>query len=202
MTNHVPEPIFLEVTDLKQWHYCPRIVFYRFCLPHIRPITYSMSAGTAAHSDETAREDRRSLRPYHLDSGERHFDLPVRSAILGLSGRIDLAIRHTQNQKSEGIVVDYKLSEERIGPNISVQLAAYALLLAEAWGIPVRRAFIYRIGTRQAEAVALTPALLKRVRASLVEIQSTIMGERLPEPTKQVAKCLSCEFRRFCNDVV
>jgi CRISPR-associated exonuclease Cas4 len=202
MSNEMTDRPFLEVTDLKQWNYCPRVVFYRFCLPRIRPVTYSMEAGIAAHIDESAREERRSLRAYGLAEGERHFDLALRSSSLGLSGRIDLAIRVGTGKKAEGIVVDYKLSEERLGANIKVQLAAYGLLLAEAWDIPVRLAFVYRIPIHKAEAVALTPALLRQVRATLESIHATIQGEGMPAPTKQQGKCVSCEFRRFCNDVM
>ena len=35
----------LEVTDLKQYACCPRIVFYRYCLPKIRPVTVLMEEG-------------------------------------------------------------------------------------------------------------------------------------------------------------
>ena len=41
----------LEVTDLKQYTYCPRIVFYRYCLPRVRPITYSMEEGIRCHEE-------------------------------------------------------------------------------------------------------------------------------------------------------
>ncbi len=52
----------LEVTDIKQWRYCGRIVWYRYCLPAIRPITDLMKLGIASHVDEAGREERRSLR--------------------------------------------------------------------------------------------------------------------------------------------
>ena len=39
----------LEVTDLKQYTYCPRIVFYRYCLPRVRPITSLMKEGIQSH---------------------------------------------------------------------------------------------------------------------------------------------------------
>ena len=59
------------VSDLRQYSYCPRIIYYRYCLPQIRPITYKMTAGQAAQESEEQREQRRSLRAYGLQSGER-----------------------------------------------------------------------------------------------------------------------------------
>ena len=78
----------LEVTDAKQYAYCPRIVYYHYCLPAVRPLTYKMQAGIAAHTDEREREHRRSLRPYSITDGERFFDVRLFSESLGLRGRV------------------------------------------------------------------------------------------------------------------
>ena len=70
----------IRVTDLKQWAYCPRVFYYHQCLPRVRPVTYKMRAGVEAGQAEEGREARRSLRAYGLSSGDREFDVPVRSA--------------------------------------------------------------------------------------------------------------------------
>ena len=77
----------------------------------------------------------------------------LRSARLGLRGRLDLAIAVPDRAApgAEAIVVEYKDSEKPAGPHFKLQLAAYALLLEEAWGLPVRRGFIYGIPLRRAE---------------------------------------------------
>lgn len=202
MANEASNGLLLQVTDLKQWAYCPRVVYYRYCLPSVRPITFSMSAGIRAHEDAVALEERRSLRAYGLTSGERHFDVAIRSARLGLSARIDLVIRTATPQGPAAIVVDYKLSERDAGAHFKLQLAAYALLIEEAWNMPVTGAFVYHIPLRQAEAVTLTPALRRKVETTTRAIQAAILGEAMPAPPPTLARCVACEFRRFCNDVV
>ena len=194
----------LEVTDLKQWRYCPRVVWYRYCLPHIRPVTGLMEQGQASHRDEEAREERRSLRSYGLTAGERAFDLSLRSEQLGLRGRLDLAIAVPGRGQpgAEAVVVEYKDSEKKPGPHFKLQIAAYALLLEEAWGLPVKVGYCYLIPLRRAERVAITPALRQQVRATVAEIQARIAGERFPAPPTSRSPCVACEFRRFCNDVV
>jgi hypothetical protein len=99
----------LEVTDLKRWTHCPRVVFYRYCLPHIRPITGKMEEGILRHNEERDREERRLLRSYGLTEGERFFDVPLRSPTLGVSGRLDLLIITPARDapEAEGIVVEY-----------------------------------------------------------------------------------------------
>lgn len=194
----------LEVTDLKQYAYCPRIVYYHYCLPHIRPITYKMQAGIDGHSDEVAREERRSLRPYGLVAGERFFDVHVQSEELGVRGRIDMVIAAPERAApdAELIPVDYKFSERTPGRHFKIQLAMYALLLEEGWKLPVRRGFIYLIPTRQATSVAITAPLRRQALKQLEEIRTMIAREAIPEPPASRRPCVSCEFRRFCNDVL
>ncbi len=194
----------LEVTDLKQWRYCPRVVWYRYCLPEVRPVTGLMRHGIVRHREEEGREERRSLRAYGLEAGERHFDLGLCSEALGLRGRLDLAIRVAGDgaKGSEAYFVEYKDSERAAGPHFRLQLAAYALLLEEAWGLPVRAGWIYHIPLRRAERIALTPGLRAQVRAAVAEVRRAIEGEAMPDPPTSRRPCVSCEFRRFCNDVV
>ena len=193
-----------EVTDLKQYTYCPRIVFYRYCLPRIRPITFTMKEGILSHAEEDSREERRSLRHYNLTEGERTAHLSLQSTRLGLTGRIDLAIATPSRTapNAEGIVVEYKLTEQKAGAHFKLQLAAYALLLEEAWGLPVKRAYIYSISMRKAELVPIKPHLCHKVMQAIAHIKQIITSEIMPPPPASLRPCITCEFRRFCNDVV
>src|SRR6266436_4263232 len=174
--NMQDEKILLEVTDLKQWCHCPRVVFYRYCLPHIRPITGKMEEGILRHNEEHEREERRSLRNYGLTEGERHFDIVLRSPALGLSGRLDLLIitPGKETPGAEGIVVEYKLSDRKPGPHVKLQLAAYGLLIEDLWNIPVRRGFLYQLPLRRAEPILFTAQLKNRVRTTIASIRTTI----------------------------
>ena len=194
----------LEVTDLKQYVCCPRIVFYRYCLPRVRPVTYTMEEGIRTHLEEERREERRSLRNYGLTEGERTFHFAVQSATLGLTGSIDLVIVTPSREaaNAEAIVVDYKNSEKRGSAHFALQLAAYALLVEEAWQLPVKRGYLYSIPLRRAELVAITPHLRRKVMQTVKEIRRIVEHETMPPPPAALGRCLTCEFRRFCNDVV
>jgi len=196
--------VLLEVTDLKQYTYCPRIVFYRYCLPRVRPVTFTMEEGIRSHQEEDLREERRSLRNYNLTEGERAFHLSLQSTRLGLTGRIDLAIATPSRTAShaEGIVVEFKLTEQKAGAHFKLQLAAYALLLEEAWAMPVKRAFMYSISLRKAEPVSITPQLRHKVIQTVSQIRQIVDNEIMPPPPDSLRPCVTCEFRRFCNDVI
>lgn len=187
-------------TDLKQYLYCPRILYYHHCLPRIRPTTDKMAAGITAHDSEAAREARRSLRPYGLREAERHFDVLVESERLGLRGRVDLVLASPEGARGQAWPVEFKLAT-RSGEHWKLQLAAYALLLEEQWGVKAERGYLYLIPTGQAEAIPLTVRLKRRAEEALAQMRRIADDETMPEPPKVRAKCHNCEFRRFCNDV-
>lgn len=190
--------LILTVTDVKQWLYCPRVVYYMRCLPRVRPTTYRMLAAGDAHADEADRERRRSLRTYGLDDGEREFDVEITSTRLGLRGKIDLVVR----RRDEIIPIDYKDSPGRAGRHFLVQLAAYGLLLEEATGLAAHRGFLYFIPSRRSFAVALGDDLKAAAREAIEAIQAMIVRESMPSPTPWRHRCAACEFHRFCNDVM
>lgn len=198
------EAWWLDVTDLKQYICCPRLIYYHYCLPAIRPLTFAMQVGKEAHRQEQDRELRRSLSLYGVSQGERLFHYPLASARLRLKGRVDMLIVTPSwcAPDREAIVVEYKHTEQQAGPHLKIQVAAYALLVQEELRIPVRKAMLYSLALRRAEAVTLTSALLRKVERLLIEIRRLLSDERMPVATLQQRRCLLCEFRRFCNDVV
>jgi CRISPR-associated exonuclease Cas4 len=188
----------LPVTDLKQWTYCPRVVFFTYLMPGLRPVTFKMEAGVAAHDREERREKRRSGRLYGLPDAERIEDIPLQSERLGLSARLDLVLR----QGDRAWPVDFKLSRRTgIATHFKLQLAAYGLLLEDVWGVTSDHGFLYSIPNRRAETVRFTPQLRKKALRTVQEIRVCIENERMPPPTSKRGRCVNCEFRRFCNDV-
>jgi CRISPR-associated exonuclease Cas4 len=162
-----------------------------------------MEEGIRSHEEEETREERRSLRNYGLSIGERAFHLALQSTKLG-SGRVDLAIATPSREApdSEAIVVEYKLSEKKAGSHFILQLAAYALLVEEAWGLPVHRGFLYSIPLRRAEPIVITQHLRRKVIQTVMQIRHIVDSEIMPSPPNSLRPCVTCEFRRFCNDVI
>jgi len=185
------------VSDLKQYTYCPRVVWYTYCLPLLRPETAKMQESRLRHEEERDREARRSLRPYGLPEGERRCDVPLASAALGLTGRADLVIVTAD----EVIPVDYKLTRHATAPHFRLQLAAYGLMLEEAVGLPARRGFVYSMWTREAEEVRFTARLRGQVQRTTEAMRRMVDQELMPGPAARRGRCMACEFRRFCNDL-
>jgi CRISPR-associated exonuclease Cas4 len=186
----------LPISLLKQYSYCPRVVYYEICTPKVRPVTYKMLAGNHAHEHERSRAARRSLFAYQVPEGERRFDVRILSATLSLSGLIDEIVI----TPDEAMVVDYKMSDWT-GDNHLIQIGAYSLLAEEAFNLPVNRGFVYLMKARRFEEVAIDGLLRNSVMETLQNIRRIRDYEYMPPPVEAKNKCTSCEFRRFCNDV-
>ena len=188
---------FFIVEDLKQYVYCPRIVYYPHCMPGIRPQTYSMEVGREEHLAARANARRRTFSQMGFEEGERAFDVEIVAPELNLHGKIDEVVT---TLTGEMIPVDYK-GARKVAPNHRVQLAAYALLLESAYSVTVTRAYVYLIPLRKTHVVPISLEDKQHIRDLLSKMAEMTQREVMPDPTPERQRCTGCEFRRFCNDV-
>ena len=187
----------LRVNDLKQFEYCPRIVFYNTVMPVERKVTVKMERGKEEELRLDALEGRRTLKRYELGSGQRRFHVWLESARLGLSGKLDLLVT-----SSKGFFpVDFKYTRGRPHRNHVVQLTGYAVLVEENFHTNVETGFIYLAPIQQVVTIAITKQLKEQTLQRLAEIRAIISDGMLPPPTPVRARCEECEFRNFCGDI-
>jgi CRISPR-associated exonuclease Cas4 len=197
-TRHLTPGTFpLRVNDLKQFEYCPRIVFYNTVMPVERKSTVKMERGKEIELKLDALEARRTLRRYRLAEGERRYHVWLSSDRLGLSGKLDLLIV----TPDACYPVDFKYTRDRPRRNHVLQLGGCALLVEDVMQMPVPAAFIYIAPANQLARIIVTPGLKDLVRTRLREIREMIGEQFLPEPTPVRARCEECEFRNYCGDV-
>ena len=187
----------LWVSDLKQYHYCPRVVYYQYVLPVDRRVTYKMKKGRAAQDEIEVLEARRKLKKYGLSEGRRTFNPWVGSRRLGLSGRLDLLIE----TDSAYYPVDFKFTRGKPQQNHLFQLGGYALILEDRGDKPVERGFVYLITQKDAAVFDLTPDLKGACLETLENIRRMIREEQFPEAPSRRAKCADCEYRNYCRDI-
>lgn len=187
----------IAVTELKQWVYCERIVYYHRVLGVPGKQTFKMLEARAAQNLIEELESRRGLAKYGLEGARRRFDVWMQDPTLGLAGKADLVLE-TANEVA---VVDFKLTSGEPGENHHVQLGAYSLL-AEAWcGLRARRAFVYRIPDGRLFAVDVDDQLRERVRGILANIGCLEHTQVYPDATTVRARCVECEYANYCSDV-
>jgi CRISPR-associated exonuclease Cas4 len=184
-------------TDLKQWAYCPRIVYYRHVMLGVGKPTFKMEEARNAQELLERLEMRRGLKEYGFDQARRRFGLWLTDHALGLSGKIDLLL----DMEQSAAVVDFKLTSGEPGDNHRLQLSGYAMLIEAALKLPVEAGFLYRIPDNRLFRIPITEDLRRRVRAVITGIRSVVEGEYFPEPTRVRARCTECEYANYCSDI-
>jgi CRISPR-associated exonuclease Cas4 len=187
----------LRVHDLKQWDYCPRIVFYNYVMPVNAKSTYKMRYGRAAEDAIDRLERRRKLREFGLEDGTRSSNIWCSSERLSLSGRLDLLI-----ESPAGLFpVDFKASEQLVRSNHITQLCGYALLLEEKFARPVNTGFVFLIPREEIVRIDLTAKRKAACLSALNSMRRAFQQQILPEATDLRSRCDNCEYSNYCGDI-
>lgn len=191
------QPWVMRVSELRQWEYCRRVVYYRYVMPAPYRESYKMQAARRVEEAEQALERRRTGRRFGLRDFVRRFDLSLESEKLGLIGRVDLLLEGD----NEVWPVEVKDTANGVRANHVIQLAAYALLVEERFEKACREGFVYLPQRRCVEAVTLGAVERERVHKAMAEMREAIEREELPTATTNRSKCRDCEYRNYCGDV-
>jgi len=187
----------LPVTEVRQWTYCPRVVYYHLLMTGAGRATYKMEEGLRAQELIESLEMRRALREYGLEGAERQFGIWLNDERTGLAGKLDLLLK----MEDTAAVVDFKLTSGEVGENHRMQLAGYAVLVESALGMKVPVTFLFRIPDNRVFPVPVTDELRGRVREAVTAIRRMRETEELPEATAVRTRCVECEYANYCGDV-
>jgi len=187
----------IPVTDLKQWAYCERIVYYHRVMPAVGKATFKMREALAAQDLVEGLEMRRGLQPYGFDGARRQFNVWLSDAGLGLSGKTDLVLKAADRVA----VVDFKLTSGEVGENHRMQLAGYSMLAEVVYGAPAAVAFLYRIPDNRVFAVEITQDLRAAVVRAVAAIQQMGETQWCPPKTAVRQRCVECEYANYCADI-
>jgi len=188
--------IMFRVSDVRQYVYCPRIIYYNYVIPVPRHKTVKMESGQASHQDFAEMEKRRTLAKYGLDSGRREFSVYLESPRLGLSGILDMLISTDQ-----GIYpVEFKNTSGGMGLHHKYQLAAYAMLVECLRRRPVRQGFVYVLPVKRAFTVVVDDAVRQHTKRILSSMRNLVQRGLIPPRTRSGGRCRDCEFRNYCGD--
>ncbi|WP_425059229.1 CRISPR-associated exonuclease Cas4 [Sporomusa carbonis] len=187
----------LKVTDIKQYIYCPRIIYFLYICPVSKKTTYKMESGKVEHMVLDKLEERRTLKRYRLAEGERVFHTYLESERIGLQGKLDMHIVVDKQYYP----VEYKFTERSASLNHKYQLVSYAMLLEDYYRCTVRNGLLYLVPKNEIIPVEITPNAREFVYEIIDKIRQIIRSERVPERQRKVNKCRDCEYRRFCGDI-
>ena len=194
---------YISASLIKQYHFCPRIVYFTEVLGVKERTTKSMEEGREEHERLTKLDLRRKTlfgdRKTRILN--RWVRLEVLSERLKIRGVIDLVV-----ETKDGLaIVEYKRAKppkRRPPRNHVYQAAAYAMLAEEYFEKPVRTFYIhYDDGsTTKTFDFTLTENLRKHVLWTIRKIREIIEKEKLPNP-ENVKKCKNCGYLWICRGI-
>lgn len=187
----------VNVNDLKQFIYCPRILYYRLVVPVTPPTTYLMERGKNVEEEFERLEPRRTLSKYDFEDAKRHFQKQLTDFDIGLTGKLDLLLEGNGKMG----VVEVKATAQDVFLNQKIQLAAYAILAESSFKRPCPTAFVVLTDRKELKAVEITQEVKKLAMEILEKIKMQIQEPLLPDPTPVRKRCEHCEFKNFCSDI-
>lgn len=187
----------LSVNDLKQFLYCPRIIYYQWIMPVHPPATFLMKRGQRQEEQFERLEPRRALGRYGFEEAVRHFGLEISDESVGLIGKVDLVLEAPE----QIAVVEFKATASRLADNWKLQLCAYGLLAEQHFHRPCPMGFVMLSDNDELMKVDLDDALKGHTLSAVKQARELVMTQEFPDPTPVRRRCVQCEYRNFCGDV-
>ncbi|MGQ9469554.1 MAG: CRISPR-associated protein Cas4 [Nitrososphaerales archaeon] len=193
------EEEYIAISDIKQYHFCPRIIYFSKVLGVRERLTESEEKGREAHNDFHMKEKRRttlfglkSIKPT-----QKWTALYIRSEKLKLHGSLDMLIKNND----EFIPVEFKNTKAPKKPQKGhiYQVVAYSLLIEENFHTIVKRVAIYYSKEDKILIIPLTEEMRNHVLWTLERILKIIRTEKLPETLPPESKCKSCGYLWVCK---
>jgi len=167
----------INVSDLNQYHYCPRRYWYLHFYD-TQGRNYYRIDGKTKHKGQSTR-------------GGWFNELYLESEEIGLKGKIDVL-----ELDNEIIPVERKRGDQ-YWYNDELQLAGYCLLLEEHLGESVYEGAIYLYETDQRMHVPITDSHRRDIRDHIEDMQS-MSADVIPPLTDNPNKCEKCSTRQYC----
>ena len=193
---------YISVTDITQYIYCPRVVYFDKVLHSPRILGSQQADSRAAHVRLQEKEKRRIAAKYYsqeFNEADKQFSVPLESKTLRLRGLLDLLIQASD----EYIPVEYKYmlsSRGKIWPDHKYQLAAYALLLDENYKTTVKRGYLNYVNEDLVLRCDIPDASKRYTRRLVEEICELVTSQRIPPVTVPISRCTGgCGFRWICQ---
>jgi len=178
-------PIF-TCEDIRQYYYCPRIIYFRYVLRARVEETYKMRRGREKH--------RQILLGPNIER-----NVYLCSEELGLVGIID-ALERREDGSVNIIEIKTGNTPTKMRDSHKAQLAAQAILVESVLGLKIRKIKVYNPETQRTMEINVVEYHREMARQALERMRQIVLREELPQPTKHRARCVDCEYRVFCED--
>ena len=188
--------MMIPVNLIRQYIFCPRIVFYNL-LTDIKPqFPRHVSFGTEYHTLQDELLKNRRFKKLNINYREivtgKYFSMQDP----GIGGIVDLGFVC----EDEVVPVEYKFIDGKPSLSHKLQLAAYGKLMSEYYGLPARRGIIIYSNNIKFYQVVFSREIWNKLQKVIAGIQKIVDTEIFPDSSATEKQCSQCEYLNYCND--
>jgi CRISPR-associated exonuclease Cas4 len=196
--ERVGEEIFITPSDVIEYLYCPRFVYFMKCLdiPQHEDKRYKVVKGREVH-EEKVRINREYLRK-KLGCVAKDISVYLASISVHLRGEVDEVLSFPDGTLAP---LDYKFAEYKdwVFQTHKYQSALYALLITENYGKPVNRGYICYVRSHNLiKEIPFCSTDFEKARNLVSEILRIISRGYYPKKRSSPAHCIDCCYRNIC----
>ncbi len=189
---------FITPSHILHYLFCPRFIYFLHVLKieqheHRRHL---VNKGRDIHKLKLV-QNKDYLRS-KIGVQDKILDVYMSSEKLHLVGRVDEVVFLDDGTAAP---LDYKYAywENRIYKTLLMQQTLYALLIQENFGVPVNKAFLVYVRSKNhLETITITEALKRKALAIVEDIFRIVNEGSFPNAKGEVRKCEDCAYRNLC----
>jgi CRISPR-associated exonuclease Cas4 len=187
----------LTPSDVLEHVFCGRFTYFErhLALPEFQERREKVRLGRELHA--VRESTNRAYLRKKLGVAEKRIDVTLVSPRHHLRGRIDEVLFFEDGSAGP---LDYKFARDpgRVYTTLRLQSAIYALLIREAFGVPVRRGFlVYTRSRNKVVEITYEANDFRRVGKVVQEILTVAARGCLPRRAP-AARCADCCYRLIC----
>jgi CRISPR-associated exonuclease Cas4 len=188
---------YFTVRDIVDFAYCPRSIYFQYCIKGGKERTPKMGKGLELHESFSDKSKRTKI-VRDLPKLRKEFGVRLSSKKYGFNTVVDSILFDGR----EAYPVEFKFSPK---PKIlynthRYQLVAQAIAIEEVLKKRVPFAYIKYVDGSITK-LSITPRLKERVTKILEEMEEIVKFERMPKPAKSKKRCKNCFYKKLCRSL-
>jgi len=186
------QPFYFSAEDIRQFVYCPRIIYFRYVLRGHWVLTPKMLRGQSLHERLCRGKDKETEGFI-----TRYYNVRLEDSDLGLFALIDIIEFDGNNIK----IIELKTGKHKpgyIADTHKLQVVAEAILAELSFGITVTRGAVWYEKDNETIEFEITDRDRMKVLYVLREMKRIVKNEIFPIIERPSRKCIDCEYKRFC----
>ena len=190
--------IFITPSELIEYLYCPRFIYFMNCLniPQHEEQRYKVLKGRQVH------EEKKRLNPDYirkrLGCVSKDIDVYMSSEKLHIKGKVDEVLHLADGTLAP---MDYKYAEykEAVYKTHKFQSVLYAMLIRETYEKEIEKGYVCYIRSKNKIVEMLyTLKDFEKARGMIEDMLSIIQRGYFPKKTSSRIRCIDCCYRNIC----